>query len=261
MLTAAALLCAPVFAAPTDTLMVRKSHTDAYSAGPKEVPAKDETQTIWIAKDRVRVDTEDNSILLRLDEKKMYLIDPKDKSYQVIDLPLDLKKYLPENMQEMYEKMKAATTVSCTVKPTDETKKIKDWNTKKYEVTISGGMVGSTTEEVWTTKDIPIDATAFLEMTRMRSTMMPGGETIVDELKKLDGIPVMSERTRKAGSASVKTHEELVSIEQKDAPAGEFDVPKDYTAKPFDPMSGAPMGGRGRPGGKGGEGKPPPKQQ
>src|SRR5436190_21282847 len=105
-LTSAALLCAPVFAAPTDTMMVRKSHTDAYTVGSKEVPAKDETQTVWVSKDRVRLESDENSVLLRLDQKKMYLIDPKTKTYNTIDLPFDMKKYMPAEMAEMYEKMK-----------------------------------------------------------------------------------------------------------------------------------------------------------
>ncbi len=246
ILTSAALLCAPVFAAPTDTMMVRKVHTEAMKGGPVERPAKDETQTIWIAKDRVRVDSDESSVIVRIDQKKMYMLDPKEKTYSVIDMPLDMKKYLPANMAESYDKMKASFQAKVTA--TDETKKIKDWNAKKYEVSLSGGM-GGMTEEIWTTKDISIDASAFLEMVRMRAMMMPGGDAMMDELKKLDGVPVMADRTQKTMGGAVKTHEEVVSVEQKDAPAGSFDVPKDYKEKPYD-FAPKSLGGRHRPEGK-----------
>ena len=257
-LTSAALLCAPVFAAPTDTMMVRKIHHDAVKSGPTERPAKDETQTIWIAKDRMRADTDESSTIVRIDQKKMYLLDSKNKTYSVIDIPLDMKKYIPADMAEMYDKMKASFQAKVTA--TDETKKIKDWNAKKYELSLSGGM-GGMTEEIWTTKDIAIDASAFLEMIRMRAMMMPGGDAMLDELKKLDGVPVMSDRTQKTMGGAMHTHEELVSVEQKDAPAGAYDVPKDYTEKPWD-ASPRSMGGRQRPSGKPHEGgTPPPDKQ
>jgi hypothetical protein len=254
LLTSAALLCAPAFAAPADTMMVRKVHTEAGKMGQHETPAKDETQTVWIAKDRVRVESDDKIILLRLDQKKLYMMDPKEKTYSPIDLPFDMKKYLPAEMAEMYDKMNSANTMSCKVTPTDETKKIKDWNTKKYELKVTGSMTGGMTEEVWVTKDISVDTAAFLELLRTTLTMRPGGESMVDELKKIDGVPVMSDRTLKSPMGTVKTHEELVSIEQKDAPAGAFELPKDYKETPFNPMM---MGGRRPPESKG----PPPQKQ
>lgn len=147
-LTLAALLCAPAVAAPTDTMMVRKTHTDAFKMGPNESPAKDSTQTIWISKDHVRLESDENVVLLRLDDKKMYLIDPKKKTYNTIDLPFDMKKYLPPEMAEMFDQMKAAKPITGTVTATDETKKIHDWTAKKFELTMQGGMGGGLTEAI-----------------------------------------------------------------------------------------------------------------
>jgi hypothetical protein len=259
--TLAALVITPAFAAPTDTMMVRKTHTDGAKSGGTETAGKDGTQTVWISKDRVRVDGEDSSVLVLLDAKKMYLIDPKEKTYSAIDLPFDMKKYLPPEMTELYEKMKTANPITATVTPTEETKKIGQWNAKKYQVSVQGGFGGGLTEELWTTKDIAIDSSAFLELLRLKSSMMPGGEAVADELKKISGVPVMSDRTQGTGPGAVKTHEELVSVESKDAPAGTFDVPKDYTEKPFDPRAMAMGGRRGppnHPGMKGADGKKPP---
>jgi hypothetical protein len=261
--TLAALTAAPLLAAPTDTMMVRKSHTESSKTSANETPAKDVTQTVWISKDRVRVDADDSSILVRLDQKKVYLIDPKDKSYSAIDLPFDMKKYLPPEMTELYEKMKASNPVAATVTPTEETKKIGQWTAKKYQVSIQGGFGGNLTEELWTTKDIAIDASAFLELMRLKASLMPGGETAAEELKKISGVPVMSDRTQGSGPGAIKTHDELVSIESKDAPDGTFEVPKDFTEKPFDPRAMA-MGGRrppgppNHPGAKGADSKKPP---
>lgn len=253
-LTVTALLCAPAVARPAETVMVRKVHTDAYSMGSKEFPAKDATQTIWIGKDRVRMEGDESSFLYRGDLKKLYMLHAADKTYNTLDLPIDFAKYLPPEYAAMVEKMK----VTAKVEPTDETRKIGDWNAKKYTFTVSTMMGGGSSQDIWTTKDISMDTSAYTEMRRMMAAMIPGGDSISEEMKKMEGVPVMSEKTRKMMGTTVKEHDELVSVATKDAPAGTFELPKDYVEKPFDPMAQA-MGGGMKPGSPGSKGPPPGK--
>lgn len=56
----------------------------------------------------------------------------------------------------------------------------------------------------------------------------PGFEKILQEMKKVKGIVVYNVTTADVMGAKVKTTEELVEIEEKTAPAGAFDLPKDY---------------------------------
>ena len=104
--------------------------------------------------------------------------------------------------------------------------------------------------------------------------MMPGGAAMATEMKKVEGLPILVERTQTMGPMETKSSDEVTAVASKDAPEGAYDVPKDYAEKPFDPrtmggmggMGGGPGGGRkgGRPrdaGGdtpKGGEKTPPP---
>jgi hypothetical protein len=74
------------------------------------------------------------------------------------------------------------------------------------------------------------------------------------EMKKVDGIPVLTERTRSMMGSDAKSRDEVLSIEQKEPPEGHYDVPAGFTEKPFDPMADSGMGprmgpGRGRRGG------------
>jgi hypothetical protein len=248
-LTVFALVCTPAAATSAETMMIRKVHTDAYTLGSKEMPAKDVTQTIWIGKDRVRMDGDEMSFLYRGDQKKLYVIHPTEKTYSTLDLPIDLAKYVPPEVAPMIEKMK----VTAKVTPTDETRKIGDWNAKKYTFSMQMMMGAGSTQDIWTTKDITMDASAYLEMQRMLAELIPGGASVIDEMKKMDGVPVLSEKTRKVMGASVKERDELVSVAQKDAPAGTFEMSKEYTEKPFDLMQMG-MGGGMKPGSKG----PPP---
>jgi len=279
-----------------DTVVTRKTHTDGYSMGNNEVPARDATQTIWIhGKDKVRFEEGDRVTIIRLDEKKMHILNTKDKTVSTVELPFDYKKYIPEDSPMAGREMPAQEVA---VKATEETKKIKDWSAKKYTVTRGGmapggpgggaagggggnagggaagggggngggggrggfgGFGGPSTEEVWSSKDVAVDAAAYHAAMSQMQSLRPGANAADAEMKKIEGIPVLIESTRKMRDQEIKSRDELVSVERKEAPAGAFDVPADFQKKPFDlrsTMGGGrgPGGGRGQGGGRGGDG-------
>ena len=123
---AAALLILPSLAA-ADTLLVQKQHTDAMSFMGREEPARDEKIELWMGQDRIArlggtVDT-----VVRLDEKKLYVIDHADKTYSTINLPFEFKSLVPSDQQAMMEQMEKMMTMDVAVKPTEETKQVGSW--------------------------------------------------------------------------------------------------------------------------------------
>jgi hypothetical protein len=56
----------------------------------------------------------------------------------------------------------------------------------------------------------------------------PGFEKILDEMKKVKGVVVRNVTTATVMETAVKSTEELLEIAEKPAPAGIFDLPKDY---------------------------------
>ena len=242
---AAALLATSAASMPADLVLTQKKHIEAYTSGTKEIPAKELTTVIWAGKDRMRFEDGDKITIIRQDTKKMIMLDAKARTATTVDLPFDLKKYLMPEGGDLLDKLPKP---KCTVTPSEETKKIKDWNTKKFTVEITpaaspmappsqAGKPG-TVLEIWVTKDLEVDAAALRHMwsTTMFS-MVLGGSAIADEMKKIDGFPVAIDKTERRGQVDVKSHEELVSVEKKDAPEGAYDVPKDYKDRPFDPVS------------------------
>lgn len=256
-----AALATPALAA--DTVITTSKHTDAMQMMGQEIPAKDSTEVTWLAKDKLRIEEGDKVTIIRGDQKKMYIIHPKDKTFSAVDLPFDLKKALPPEMAPMIEQMMGQ--MKFTVTPTTETKKVKDWNTTKYTMTMSGGMF-TMTQTMWVTKDIKMDCAAFKDLYGSVLSMMPGGASMVSEMQKLDGFPVLVEQSTSVMGSETKGKEEVTSVESKDAPEGNYDVPKDFKEQPFDWMSDNPSGGmgggpggggRGRGAGHGGPGRPP----
>jgi hypothetical protein len=189
----------------------------------------------------------------------MYLIDPKAKTVSPVDLPVDMKKYLPEQVAPMYQAMMSQTKATLT--PTNETKKIRDWNATKYTMTMTlpappqAGGDRTITSEFWATKDVAVDHAAMGDMYSAMLSIAPGGAVLAAEMKKVEGIPVMIDTTTPGPGGDHKSHKEVTAIASKDAPEGTYEVPKDYTEKQFDPSEGAMGGGhrRGKPTDAGGD--------
>lgn len=246
-LAIAAALSSPALC--NDLVITTEKHTDRAKVMGQEQPAKDTKEVMWIGQDHMRVEEGDKVTIVRLDLKKMYMLDTKAKTSSTVDLPVDMEKYLPEEMRPMMEQMFSKMTV--TVTPTKETKKIKDWDTTKYTMTMTLPMGGSMDQEMWVAKDVGGDRKGWEELHAALMSASPVRAGMVDEMKKIEGVPVLVERTQKMMGSEIKSRETVVSVEEKEPAEGFYDVPKDYKDKPFDPMAEMQMGGPGGPGGRG----------
>lgn len=237
-----ALFSVPSFCA--DLVITKSKHSDAMKLPGSEQPATDTTEVTWFGKDRMRSEEGTRVTIVRADLNKLYMLDTKAKTVSTIDLPFDMKKYVPAEMAPMVEQMMGQIKV--TVTPTDETRKIKDWNATKYTMSMTLPMGGKMTQDLWATKEIEFDRPAFSQLSAAMMSTGPGGASMAAEHKKIEGFVVLTEGTQMVMGQSTKTSEAVTLVETKEAPEGWYDIPKDYTVKPFDLLAGA-MGGPGRP--------------
>jgi len=225
-----------------DLVVQKQKHSDALKMRGMEEPAKDSTETLWIGKDRVRAEDGDQVTIVRADLKKLWMLDTKAKTYTALDLPVDMKQYLPAEVAPMMEQMMGQ--VKTTVTPTTETKKIGEWNATKYVVATTMPMGGSSTQDMWVTKDLKVDLAAWADLSATMRSILPFAGNMAEEMKKIDGFAVLVERTDTMMGSERKSNETVVSVEEKEPAAGLYDLPEGFTEKPFDPMAG--MGGPGR---------------
>jgi hypothetical protein len=227
-----------------DTVITTDKHTDAAMGQ----PAKDTQEVLWIGKDHMRMEEGDSVTIVRADLKKMYMLDTAAKTVTTVELPFDLAKHVPADMAPMIEQMLGQMKV--TVEPSTETQKIKDWDATKYTLTMTMPMGGELTQVMWVSKDIGGDRSGWQEMLAAQMSSNPFASAMAAEMKKIDGIPVLIERSMNMRGSEMKSKESVVSVEEKEAPAGHYEVPEGYTEKPFD-LEGMMMGGRGGGGGRG----------
>jgi hypothetical protein len=221
--------------AAADLKITQKTHRDAFSVMGQDQPAKDSQRTIWIGDDRMRFDEDDSTIIVRLDQMKMYLIDHADRTVTELDLPFNVKEHLPEGFPEQ---MMDAMRFEVTVTPSDETRSFGDWTARRYDLSMVSQMV-TVKSEMWATKQIEYDREGYLRMLDEMLSMQPGLADLSTELKKVEGFVVSQDTVTTMtmmGGSTMGSNEQTVSAVDAEAPAATYERPSDYTDKPFDFM-------------------------
>jgi len=218
-----------VTAAGADTKIIQQVHTD----GMMGQPPTEATNTIWITKDKMRTDSGDTSVVVRLDTMKLYLLDHGQKVYNTINLPPNIAKLLPAEMQQMMSSMQLTITVT----PSDETKEIQGLKVRRFDVAMSNSMM-QLKQTVWACKDAGFDYVSGRDAYAAMQSMQPGmGKGAFDELKKVDGFQLEMEGTITMMGNNIGMSQKTVSIDDQIAPLGTYEPPSDYTEQPFDPMA------------------------
>jgi hypothetical protein len=231
--------------AMADVLMKEKFHTDGMTIMGHTQPATDKVHTTWITKDKIRSDQGDTSSIIRFDNDRVvvYMLMHADKSYMEHVVGA-------EDMQGL---SKMAGKAMIKVTPTGESKKIGEWNCKKYIQEMDMGM-GPMTSEVWATEDIKmpyydtyekLSTTMLSQQPGMKESM----EAMQQEAKKIKGVRVLTTTTTTMMKDSkVRSTQELLEVKEGSAPSGIFDVPADYKKQSMpDQMRGRKPPAKQRP--------------
>lgn len=207
----AALLLAPPLAA--DGFLRVKTRLEGLDLAGQ--PPEGEV-VVWVGADRARRDDGDASTILRLDQGRLYLVDHAEKTWSSLSLA-ELSK-TPEG-----DPLKTAIEIA----PTGESKKIRGWTARRFSVRITNAAGLVLESDTWASRDVPAYAT-LAQLAAAQAALQPGGALWGRELLRIDGYPVLNETNVKLGNSRFRTKEELVSAEEKDPPAGCYDVPKGY---------------------------------
>jgi len=227
-------------AVQADVYIKQKNHTDEMKFMGQTQPASDEIFVTWMGKDKSRLDHgEDTSIIVRLDKKMMYMINHAEMKYG--EMPFnetsdiltaaisgsDLSDEEKAQAQEMMKGFAQMMQPKISVKETGETQKIKNWKCKKYIMTMK--MMGTTsTSEVWATEDIKIDYELYMTLRLSMMPKTPGLDKMLEEMKKIKGLIVLSTGTTSMMGTDVKSTQELLEVSEKSAPGGTYEVPEGY---------------------------------
>ncbi len=217
-----------------DIYIKQNQHTDAVSMMGQTTPAKDEIQELWVGKNKMATLAKEMSMLLDIDKKIMYMVNHANKSYIEMGLPVDITKYMPEQMRGMIDAMMGSLKVS--VNPNNQTKKIQTWNCAGYDVKMEMSMMGMPMVmnlKVWASTDVPFkwEEVMNMMMDNMMKAQMRLSDDAVKELKKVKGYWIVMEMSVNMMGADVKSKTEVLEISEKPTDGKVYMVPPGYVKK------------------------------
>lgn len=226
-----------------DIYMKQKHHTDAVSIMGQNQPAKDAIEEVWLTENGFRTSSEDNTMIMMFDKQKMIMIDHKEKTYT--EMPMNFNEMISnaakeegaedenaEQYQEaMHGMMQGMMKMEVTVQPTSESKVINGWKCKKYIMTMNM-FTGKNTSEIWATEDIKIDPNLYAKFSAAISTANPLMQnmtgSVMEEMKKIKGVQVLSISTQNVMNQKVSSSTELLDFKTGNAPDNLFQIPAGY---------------------------------
>jgi hypothetical protein len=228
----------------SDVYMKQKRHTDGMKIMGQEQPAKDEIDEIWLTAKGIRTDNPQNSIIILLAEKKMIMIDHVKKTYT--EIPMNMEQIITEaakqegkdaeEVEQGAEAGEGMVKMEIKVQPTSETKKINNWNCKKYNLTMNTFM-GLMNTEVWASEDLKVDKDLYAKYFTSLFSMMPGmqggmGE-MMKEIEKIKGVQVLSSGKQSIMGQTISSSTELLEFKNGTAPANLLKIPAGYKQTKF----------------------------
>jgi hypothetical protein len=236
-----AALCMLPGIAWADIMLKQKHHTDSYQIMGNKMPAKDTIETIWMTKDGFKSDGPDHSMIFRIDKNTVYIIEKKDRTYmeqslnigKAMEDSLNKNGVSAEDKKAMNAMMQNMMQFKLTIKETNETKKINNWNCRKYDMKLDTAM-GPSLSTIWATQDIKIDQALFSKFKALSMSMTSQAgmkdsfEKAQKEYTKIKGISVLTTTSTNIMGAQMKSSVELLEYKDGKAPAGILDIPAGY---------------------------------
>ena len=226
VLFAVVLVLAIALLLPADVYIKTSVHTDAFEMMGQKQPAKDEIMEQWMGNNQLVNKTGDKIMIMDMNKKMMFIVNPKDKTYVETALPLDMSKLVPKEAASMLSMMK----VTVKVTPNGQTQKINKWNCTGYDVDMNMMMM-QMKMKIWATTEVPFDWKAFSKMYANVSKMQFMDDAAIAELMKVTGYQVASEMSMDMMGSKLKVTSQVVELAQKPAPAGIYEVPAGFTKK------------------------------
>lgn len=221
--------------ATADQVLTIAHHTDELSMMGQTTPAQDTTHTYWFADDATRYDMGDSSMILRLQEKKLYFLNHGEKNYAELDLPIDFEKLVGPEMAPMMEQMSKMMSATVKVTPTDRSGEFGGYSCTFSTVEVSMAMMQMTSDSC-ISKDLPIDYSRYQALAEAQAEMLPNQDWVKEMTDKLQGFPVRTETTATVMGNETKSWQELRSVEERGAPAGHYEPPTGYQKIAYNPM-------------------------
>jgi hypothetical protein len=224
--TAVLLATALALPAAADTLLTLESR-QALSVQGQEQPERSQTVQIWIGENAIARDDAETRMVLIGDE--LLLISHRNRNFNRLPLPIDPISLAPPEMREQARTRFEESKLHGEITAVDETQEVGDWTAKRYDLALSSDAGLSVDMVFWASPEVDVSVDRFNALTRALASMQLGGAEWVSTLDEIEGFPVKRETTMMNEAVEMHSTEELVSVEEAEAPADMYGPPAGYT--------------------------------
>ena len=271
-------LALPALLIATAGLQAQGLYWESTSTGGPVPGGKTRTAKNYAAPKKFKIDQGENIVIVRLDQEKMYMVDPRAKTYsemtfedldgaakammaQIEMMKKQLENMPPEQRAAMEKQLgpalRAGKDTKIEVEKASEKRDIAGKSTMKHVVKEDG----KETAVLWVTDDVKEYKTLkadFSDLMKKMSTLNPGMKGLARAAEKIEGFPLETDM-KEMGKETV------TKVEPRSIPDSDFEVPADFkkTASPLDALGGgAPPKSKAKAKGKGqDEGAPEKKKE
>ncbi len=217
--------------------MKQKQHTDAVKIMGNTQPAQDLISESWITSNKMVIMNKKQKTIIDIDKKIITMVNHEKKT--IVSMPMDFSKNMDKKIGGMSSEEKAGfqqvmgkmMQFNVKVEEKNERKKIGKWNCRKYIQTIKMAMA-TINSEIWATQDIKVDEELYAKYSAGMLARMPGMSqnisSIMQEIKKINGVHVYSKQNTIMMGQSIKSSVELMEFKEDKAPINVFDLPSGY---------------------------------
>jgi uncharacterized protein DUF4412 len=187
------------------------------------------TSTMYIKGNKARIDQSvNNTIVVDLDAKKMYMIDHSKKQIMEMD---------PDQMKQasaMMGQLGAAAKTTVDIKKTGPERTVNGFKCEDYQVNINGPVSMKSTQCI--SSDVSIkEFEPFRSFTEQFAQMIQGYD-----MSKLQGMPIQSKGTMSLMGQQFDSNTEVISISHDSIPDSTFTLPSGYTTREMPKMPTRP---------------------
>lgn len=222
------------FPAAADILITRKS-TALSAVAPGQEP-RETLERTWVGSNRMAQQDDETTTIIDLEAKKLFIVNHGARTYNAVDLPIDFNKISPQlgqMIEQFGDQMKLAVNVTGGG---EEEQTVAGYPTRHYTVEAQNAMGLAIEVELWVTTEIETDLKDWRRLTGEMASLQPGAADLVEKLMAIEGFPVVQQSTISMMGNRMVTREELVSIEDREAPPGTYSPPEGFVATPFNPL-------------------------
>ncbi len=244
-LVAALLICRLPGLLFADVLIefdVRKERIQAFT---QESRVTEFRRTVSIGAKAARMDDEVKSgevsiyvvesYLLRPDLGKLFLLHHRAKAYRVVELPIELEAYIPEECQDIWPEIARLDSLDMELTDTEEERTFGTWRARLWRANVVFPVRGTSEKyEFWVSTELDFDPGAYKDLMRNFYAIEPTERKWRDEILALEGVVIHAEARRGSGQATKRNSTiQLMSIGEKEVEPGYYEVPEDYREVPF----------------------------